>query len=366
MAPTGTFDLRDALADNRLAADVGYNNVMQMVSAELAAYNQLMNDSLSTLASQTTERLEGAPLGVSPRMVAVDEYGRARTQKGGEIGERGFPFYKRAFAAGFTTEFLEEATVGSILRATQLAELAHTNEVRGGLCVALLTPINRDFEEYIVTPEGSQRLMVPVKALYNGDDEDPSAPNGGKIAAGHNHYLYSNGLSLEAALELAGTVAEHSVGNSLEILINQGDAALYRNMSGFVAAQPGTIVVGANQTGTTLTLDTSRTDDRIIGVLPDGTTVRTKPWMPKNYSLAVNRNGARPVKMRVHPNPRKRGLTLEGENVTVPLQARYWRAYHGFGVSARGAAAVLYHAQGATRYVSPDFSHLFDEEGSDA
>lgn len=363
MSPTGTYNPRDLINDSRPAAEVGYRNVLAMVTAELNAYNALMDQSLAVLASQTTERIEGAATGSSPRMVPVDEYGRPRTQKGGAVGERGFPIEKKVFAAGFTNEFLEEATVGQILKATQDAEVAHTFSVRHDLMVGFLTPNNRNYTEYIVVPEGRQALTVNVKALYNGDTENPVTANGQRINGPHNHYLAVNGLTESAAEELANTVAEHSTGNQLVILINQGDAASWRALAGFVPATPVSILNPLTQAITSINLDTTRTDDRTIGVLADGTEVRTKPWVPKNYAICVNLNGPRPLKQRVHPRANKRGLRLEGTNAALPLQADYWRAYHGFGASARGAAAVLY--TGGAVYTAPNFADWTDEEGSD-
>ena len=363
MAPTGTHDLHDLLNYNNVIAEqYGYDNLNEVISRELSAVNAATTAALALFATDTTEREEGAPTGGNPRMVMIDpDYARSRTQRGMSAGKRGYPLHALEYAAGFTAMYLRQASVAEIARTTLNARLAYVGALRDGVMRAFFTPTNYTFQDY-VTPD---RMPVQVKALANGDGEVPPITAAGKrFTASHNHYL-AGPLTAENADRLVKEVTEHYEGNRIVVYVSADDEAAWRGLSGFLPYLPASIVAGQNQAQAVGTLDITQTDDRPIGVLPNGAVVHTKPWVPHGYALAINVNAPKPLRRRLHKNPAMQGLFLNAENIAAPLQAQAFAAFFGFGVAERWAAAVHYfgpdHASG---YRAPKFSEWADDEGS--
>lgn len=363
---TGTYDLTDLLGIEDQPAEVfGYDRLNEIIQRDISATNTVVNEVMSLFAVETTEREEGAPTGGTSRMVRIDpDYGRSRTQKPSEgAAKRGFPLDAHEVAAGWTAMYLREATPSDLARTTLSARGAYIGALRDGLMRAFFTPTNYTFYDY-VTPD---KMPVDVKALANGDGEvPPTTATGKRFSGAHNHYLANDGLTIAALLEAGRTVTEHYDNNRLVVYISADDEATIKGLAagGFAPYLPSNIITPQTAPIGVGSLDLTQTDDRPIGVLPNGAVVHTKPWVPHNYALSINMNAPRPLKRRVHRNAGLRGLFLAAENVAAPLQAQAFQAYFGFGASDRYAASVLYF--GGDTYEAPEYTDYADEEGSDA
>lgn len=354
---TGTYQISDLRANYMSIYQFGLANALAVVTAQLVAYNTMLSESLATLTTTTTERQEASPGSANVRMMPVDEFGLVRTQKNGLSYGRGFPLERYQFATGWTEDFMAQGTVSDLVIMTDSAQLAHTNQVRQDMAQALYNPIQRVLREYTNPAIGFQTLTgVFVKPLFNADGEIPSTGPAGQIFDGtHNHYLFSNGLSVTALDALTNTVGEHSTGNSLRIYINAIDASLMRATAGFVPALIAQVVAPNNTFSTTTPLDVSQTDNKFIGYTSSGIPVLVKPWALQNYALCINLGGVKPLKRRIHPAPILQGYRIKGDQGEVSLFSRYWEDSFGFGISNRAGASVLYFATGASVYVAPVF-----------
>lgn len=343
---TGTFNLADLRASDQSLAEFGVTNALAVLTAQITAYNNLLTSSMAALVDQTTERFEAAPIMAGMQMVDVDEYGNSRTQKGGSSAGRGFPLMTKQIATGWTEHFGLIASVSQFVAMNDQAQLAHTQAIRTELSKAFYNPTSRALTESLVLgPYVRPEIIggVQVKPLYNGDDEvPPVSPNGATFSSGHNHYLGSDGLSNAAVDALTQTVGEHSTGNSLIIYINEADAAAFRALPGFAVATVAQVIGPTTQVQTSVNLDVSQTDDRIIGYTAGGIPVRTKPWAIAGYAICVNLNGPKALKMRQPAQAALRGLRLKGQEGNTVLKAQTWEATFGFGASNRGAAAILH------------------------
>lgn len=361
MAQTGTHDIQDLLnIDNTDVQTYGLAELNEVITRELQAVSAATTEAVSLFSQDTTEREEGAATGGSPRMVQIDpDYARSRTQRGSGAAKRGYPLRALEYAAGFTAMYLRQATPADVARVTLNARTAYVGATRDGLMRAFFTPTNYDFVDYVT----NDRLAVNVKVLANGDGETPPITTSGKRFTGtHNHYMASATLTATAADALVKNVSEHYEGNRIVVYISADDEALWRALPGFAPYQPGNIVTPQNQLAAVGVLDISQTDDRPIGVLPSGAVVHTKPWVPHNYSIAINLNAPKPLKRRLHKKASMQGLFLNAENVAAPLQAQAFAAFFGFGAGDRYSAAILYF--GGSTYAAPTFDFWNDDEGS--
>lgn len=367
MAQTGTHDIQDLLNYNNTTAETyGYDRLLEVINRELTALNRVVDEQMALFATPTTQRTEGAPTGGALRMVDVDpDYGRTRTQKGRGSAARGFPLTAKEVAVGWTAMYLRLATPADMAQHVISARTAYVGALRDGLMNAFFRPTNYIAYDSVVA--NTDQMPIAVKALANSDGEVfPASSTGRTFDGTHNHFAYSNDLSVAAADDLVRNVTEHYEGNRIIVYISTNDESRWRALAGFAPYMPGNIVTAQNVTVAAGNLDISQTDDRPIGVLPNGAVVHTKPWIPANYAVAINTNAPRPLKRRIYPVASMQGLFLHAENVAAPLQAQSFMAFLGFGASERTAASVLYYAAGASSYVAPTFNTYRDEEGSDA
>lgn len=346
---TGTYQLADLQEGGQYGgltiAEFGVPNALAVADALTVAYNQRLTQSIMTIADVTTERYDVENVTGGMRMRRTSEYSNTETQRGGTIEGRGFPLISNGIATGWTEHFDQIATVGAFTSMTLGAQAANDTQIREDLAQALYDNQERPLYESLKLDSRLPLEMVTgvkVKPLYNGDGEvPPPSPMGKRFDGTHNHYLSSDGLTNTAVEALAQTVGEHSVGNRIVIEINEADAGTFRNLPGFVPATVAQVIPGANTATTSVNLDVTQTDNRLIGYTAGGHPVWTKPWAIAGYAVASNRNGPRAIKMRVPKQAVLRGLRLKGQEGNTVLKAQTWESIFGFGASNRGAAAVL-------------------------
>ena len=341
MAYTGTYVIAD-LDQNRNAtvAEIGEDRVNEIVQAELAAHNALVNDMVQTLALVTDVAQLRSGAGDSGNFEEIDELGRERTQKVGGGQTVGFPLRRFGRGTGWDREYLSMATLAEIQNVTLKIEEADRRNVAQQVKTALFSPTNYTFfDEY-----GRPQIEVPVKGLYNADGSQiGQGPNGETFnGATHTHYLANVGLTAALVNNAVATVVEHGYETGVEIYISRTNRDTFAGLAGFTAALGPKIVAGANITVARGNTDASY-DNSYIGVWNGTHDVYTKPWIPAGYFAVVaagQNEESRPLAFRQHWMAGKRGLYLDAEIDIYPMRARYMRRFFGMAVYNRAAASV--------------------------
>ncbi|MCC6271416.1 MAG: hypothetical protein IT190_09070 [Microbacteriaceae bacterium] len=354
--PAGTLTVAD-LQSNRFqsAAEFGLSTIQQVLEADLAAYNQVVDAMLGDLATPTTDRQRIYGASASGEMYEADEFDRAVGDKAAGGTTVGFPLKKFTKALGWTRDYFLQATPADIAESMLSIQAQHTRAMRREIQRAIFTGTNTTFRDRFVSPQ----IDLAVKAFVNADSaEIPNGPNGETFtAASHTHYDFLDATSPTAAALLAtvNDVVEHGHGGMVKLNINRAAEDAVRALSGFTPyADPRMVYRTADTPGTTL--DISRLDNRPIGLL-GAAEVWVRSWVPSGYAFAYDASGElKPLAYRQHPVAGLQGLRIAARLEDYPLYADQMESYFGFGVWNRTNGAVLYWASGAVAYVAPTFS----------
>lgn len=350
---TGTHDISTLLAARfQSAADFGMDTITQILNADVAAHNVIVNDLLGGLCDYTTDRQRKYGTSTSGAMVEVDEYGRAPTQIDKPGATVGFPLRLFQYPLGWTRKWLETHTPADMAIATQTAQKAHLQMLQREIKRALFLSSNYTFNDFLV-----DKIDLSVKRLVNADSANiPDGPNGETYdGSSHTHYLARAGGSLAASdvTSAINTVVEHGHGNMVKIAISRTDETTWRALSGFTAYQDPRLVFRATDTASQ-TLDITRLDNRAIGIL-GAAEVWVKPWGIANYAaIWDSASPEKPLAFRQRAQTSLQGLRIVAEIDTFPLHAQYMEAEFGLGVWARTNGAILY--WGNTSYADPTIS----------
>lgn len=348
---TGTHTLKDLITNQDLARQTllqyDADRLLATIERDVNLFNALVNEAVAAYAETTTSVSERSGADSGTEDTELDETGRARTQKSEGGYDVQFPLRTYGYAIGWDAKFLKRATVADLARQTLAAQKAYRARVIKQLKTALFNPVNYSVRDFAET-----RTMLNVKALANNDGTDYGLDtNANPVATTHSHYLAAATLTPAAVQSLVNTVLEHESGQVI-IEISALDAGTWQALTGFVAAQDPVIIQGSGVTTTSLTLDVTRTDNRVIGRIA-GATVYTKSWIPQGYAVARLVNGAKPLAFRQSKLEAEQGMYLAGRNSAYPLEADQWEWALGFGARNRTAAAILYF--GGSVYVTPTF-----------
>lgn len=340
MAPkTGTYDISALLAVRfQSVADFGMDTIQQVLQADIAAHNVIVEEMVSGLCSITTDRQRIYGTSRNGEMVEVDEYGRGPTQRLVSGATVGFPLRLYQYALGWTRKYLEIATPADMAQMTLDAEKAHLRAVQTAIKKAAFLKTNYTFNDFLV-----DKVDLAVKRFVNADSAGiPEGPNGESFdGATHDHYLASATLTTGAATNLINTVVEHGHGSGVMIYINKADEAAWRALTGFTAYVDPRIVFRASDTPGS-TLDLSRLDNRAIGIY-GAAEIWVKPWVPAYYALCYASGDVnKPLVFRQRNSTGLQGLRIAAEISTFPLQAQYMESEYGAGVWTRTNGAVLY------------------------
>lgn len=356
---TGTHTIADLSANQFADELVMPNNVDAMneaVSADLAVHNQRVNEIVSELAEISTERSTIYGTSAEGDMHKKDEFSRGPTQKISRGSKVEFPLDGYQFAVGWTSDYLRRASVQDMALKTIAARQAHARAIQTAVKEAFFGAANFTFYDRL--KDGND---LAVKRLVNADSASiPNGPNGETYdGATHTHYdgvdfTAANAAAKATALAaLVQDVIEHGHGADVRIYINQAQTSEVRAADDFEPLLYPNIVPSTAADRAIGTLDTTKTDNRLIGYF-QGTPVWTKPWVPSDYALAFAAGDPRkPLRMRISEIASERGLFLAGEIITHPLQARYMESFFGFGVLTRTNGAALF--LGNATYASPSF-----------
>lgn len=349
--PTGTHDISTLLATRyQSAAAFGLDTIRQVLEADVAAHNQIVQEMVSGLCEVTTDRQRRYGTSVSGEMIEVDEYGRSQTQVARPGATVGFPMRLFQFGLGWTAKWFETHTPADMATAAQNAQKAHLRRVQREIKRAVYLSANYTFTDFLV-----DNVDLAVKRFVNADSaEVPDGPNGETFdGSSHTHYDAINGLTAAAAKAIINDVIEHGHGNSVRLAISRTDETTVRALSGFVA-YPDPRIIYRNTDTPGQTLDISRLDNRAIGIL-EGAEVWVKPWAIANYLFAWDDGDPmKPLAFRQREAQGLQGLRIAATLDTHPLYAQYMEAEFGVGVWTRTNGAVLYF--GAGTWADPTIS----------
>lgn len=338
---TGTYTLEDLLAQQFAtvrAIEFGVDQLTQVLIADLAVHNAIMEDLLGEFADPTFDIFRRQGSSTDGEFNEVDEIGRSPTQKIRAGQTVGFPLRKFQHAIGWTQDYQDRSTVQDFAQSQINAQKAHRRLVARELRKALYGATNYTWVD-IYAP---QAIDVPVKALWNADGAAiPNGPNGEVYnGATHTHYLGSATLTTAAVDGAINTVIEHGFGSRIRIYINRADETAWRALSGFQAYLIAEVTTGtAAGIPTNQNLDTSRLDNRAIGRY-GAAEIWTKPWAQANYAIVLD-TGSTQKPLAFRRDPVRPGLYTAANISFFPLIAEYMQAFLGFGVWNRGNGAVL-------------------------
>ena len=349
--PTGTHDISTLLATRyQSAAAFGLDTIRQVLEADVAAHNQIVQEMVSGLCEVTTDRQRRYGTSASGEMVEVDEYGRSQTQVARPGATVGFPMRLFQFGLGWTAKWFETHTPADMAIAVQNAQKAHWRSVQREIKRAVYLSANYTFNDFLV-----DKVDLAVKRFVNADSAGiPDGPNGETFdGASHTHYDANSGLTAATAKAIINDVIEHGHGNMVKLAISRTDEATVRALSGFVAYPDPRIIYRATDTPGQ-TLDISRLDNRAIGIF-EGAEVWVKPWAIANYLFAWDdADPMKPLAYRQREAASLQGLRIAAQLDTHPLYAQYMEAEFGVGVWTRTNGAVLYFGGGS--YTDPTIS----------
>lgn len=354
--PTGTLTIAD-LQSNRFqsAAEFGLSTINEVLTADLAAYNRVVDEMVMDLAVPSTDRQRIYGASADGEMYEADEFDRGVSAKAASGTTVGFPLRKFVKDIGWTRDFFLQATPADIAEANLAVQAQHTRAVRRGIQNAVFGGVNTTVRDRFVSPQ----IDLAVKAFVNADSAAiPNGPNGETFtAASHTHYDYIDSTTPTQAGLLAtiADVVEHGHGGMIKLNINRAAEETVRAMANFTPyADPRMVYNTSDIPGTRL--DISRIDNRPIGLL-GAAEVWVRSWVPSGYAFAYDAGtDLKPLVYRQHPVGSLRGLRIAARLEDYPLYADQMESYFGFGVWNRTNGAVLYWASGAVAYVAPTIS----------
>jgi hypothetical protein len=348
----GTLSIDTLLAARfQSAARFGLDNIQQILAADLQVHNNLMLGMLSDFCDVTGDRLRIYGTSDTTVMYAVDEFGRAPTQKPAVGTTVGFPLKLFQYAIGWTRKWLDIHTPADMAIAQQAAQKAHRRKVRSEVQRAFFLTGNYTWTDSLV-----DNIALGVKRLVNADGAGiPDGPNGEVFnPATHTHYLaVAGGVTAVFANQVINTVVEHGWGGMMRVYISVADEATWRALTGFQAYLDPRLTVGTYANFPLgKRLDITRLDNRAIGIF-GAAEVWVKPWMIPGYFFAFDSTAdAKPLCVRTRSgNMTADGLAVAAELDMYPLHAQYMETEFGVGVWNRTNGACGY--TGGATWVDP-------------
>jgi hypothetical protein len=345
---TGTLDINSLLAAiNLTAVSYGIDTIAEVLAADNANYNFIVDGMMSDLAAVSTDRqrLQGTSVGGDSQ--EVDEFSRAPTQKDLPGYFIGIPLRKFHYAVGFTRQFERKATPADYAIQQQAKQSADFRRLIYELRKAIYTPTNYTFVDLNV-----DKAQLAVKAFINADSTSIQNGPNGEIYNGATHTHYDANATLTAAALQAeiNDVVEHGFGGGVKVFIAAADEAAVRALTGFTGYLDPRVSINANANqANQQRLNITRLDNRAIGLF-GAAEVWVKPWALANYAFVCDtENGRKPLAFRRDTD--NLGLHLEATIETFPLRAEYYENQFGIGAWNRTNGAVLYFAGGS--YVAP-------------
>lgn len=357
--PAGTRTLADLRSERfQSVAAFGLDTIQQILTADLAVYNQLTVQAVAELADTTTDRQR---IYGSSAVVALleegDDFDPGVARKPPSVGSTcGFPLRRYPVDLGWTETFFQSATPADLAEGVIAIQQSYTRTLLRDLKRALFGGANTTFYDRFVSP----RINLSVKALVNADSaEIPNGPNGETFnGATHTHYDYLDAAAptQAALLSLLSDVMEHGHVEGMRIYINIAAEETVRGFARFVPYPDPRIVYRVTDTPGQMLDINNNGGNRAIGLL-GAAEVWVKPWVPAGYVFCfASQDSRKPLVYRLHPAPALQGMRIASRMMDFPLYADQMENYFGLGVWNRTNGAVLYYASGAAAYVAPTFT----------
>lgn len=350
---TGTYTIDTLLAaKNQSAASFGLDNIQQILDADLAAFNAIVDEFASEVAevSQDRQRMYGSS--TDGDMVEVDEFGKAPTQNAGVGSQVAFPLRKYQYPVGWTNDWFKRHTPADMAVQIQAAQMAGLRQLNRSLAKAIFNSSN-----YSTTDRFVDNVSLSVKRLVNADSAAiPNDPFGGTFdSSTHTHYDAIAALTTNAMDALMTDVIEHGHGMGLKIAINRAQLSTVLGLSGVLESRFDNVTLSANADAFAVRRDAGniRLDDYTAATYK-GAEIVVRPWVPSGYLFCWASGDARkPVVLRrdTDADGGMPGLVLAAEYADHPLYAKNFEMYVGAGIYTRTNGAALYAAGGA--WVNP-------------
>ena len=347
----GVYSVEDLLeVRNSSAAEFGQDKIFATLQADLAFYNEQVNEQLSMLAEPLTEQMRTWGGSVMHRGTKIDQFGVAPGKKGYVASNVSFPIYDWSYSVGWTNKYLQKASPAELMSEYLAIRQGHSYDMTQEIKRALFNNTN-----YTFVDKGNNGVSLTIKRLLNGDgDAIPDYQGTAFTAASHTHYVARASTLADSDINsLVSNITEHGHTTGLQIAINIAQKDTVANLAGFTPL--GSALMAYNATDTTkLTLDNKDLNNQCIGIWNHSIPVWVKPWVPANYILCLSADAEKPLGFRQEKNPALRGLRLASTMPNYPLLSETYESTYGFGVNARSSAAILY--VGATSWANPTIS----------
>lgn len=354
--PTGTRTMADLRAERfQSVAEFGLENINEILTRDLAAYNLIRTQAVAELADVTTDRqrIYGTSAVVT-LLEEGDDFDPGVARKPPTTGVTcGFPLRRYPVDVGWNETYFLSATPADMAETVIATQQSYTRTVTRDLKRAIFGATNTTFYDRHAVP----RISLAVKALVNADSADiPNGPNGETFSgASHTHYDYLDATQPTQAAILAQItdVMEHGHVDGVRVYINLAAEETVRGFARFVPYPDPRIVYRTADTPAQVLDLANDGGNRAIGIL-GAAEVWVKPWVPANYTFCFAAGDSRkPLIYRQHPVAALRGMRLASRMTAFPLYADQFEDYFGFGVWNRTNGHCLYYNTGAVAYVSP-------------
>lgn len=341
MGKFGTLSVLEDLAGMTNESVINNEQMLaDRASQALAVHNALFEDMASDYAIFTDK--PQLPYGGSDAAIIqeLDEWGAADASKAGAVTNVGIPLRIYGSTVQWTRTAFENMSVAEFAAQLDAHAAADIRNFYAILRRVLFTNTNTTgYSDRL-----QSKLTYDLKALLNADGAAiPDSPSGTSFdGSSHTHYNANATLTQAAVIANIEDVVEHGVSGSVQVHISKADEATVRGFADFSPYLDARVTVLSGVVGNQA-LDVSNPDNRAIGVL-GGAEIWVKPWVPQNYSVAVDVGGAeKPLAIRT----RTGSLTGSGafrmvaDHEHYPLRARNMGREYGVSVVGRHKAAVL-------------------------
>lgn len=347
----GAYDISSLLAArNQTMKEIGEEAVSRALQADLDAHNMLVLDMVRDLCEFSTDAVRVWGGNSKSNMFEVDEYGAAPSQKNIPGYNVGFPMRLFQHPVNFTKKFLLTAPVSEIAQAQVNAEIAHKRQIELEVQKAVFKSSNFTFTDRLV-----DNVSLSVKRFLNKDSQP--IPNGAAgqafTASTHTHYQSTGTAAWADFNNLISNVAEHGHSAGIKLCINRANKDAYVALwnttnTRYTPVMPAQLInpmmVSSAGVGVpSIPLELGTIDNKLVGLLNDGTEVWIKSWIPENYAFVyASRDVRKPLVYRQRNVTSLQGLRLAAEFDEHPLLTRFYEAEFGVGVWERSNGAVLY------------------------
>lgn len=329
------FEGLQSVFDKRVN-EVGVREVIDAIEQSVAEHNRQMDALIALFAEPTTDFKVRFQSPTVARLQPLDEHGRARPLQVAGHYEVAFPIQKAGAALGVTYEAMVKMTVQEANRRTAAMLEADMRWVRDHILAALYTNSAWTFAD-------DEHGNLTIQPLANNDGTIYYVPTGGDAGIQDNHYL-AQANSISDAANPFPTIYDELVehpenGDEVIVFAPTNLRSSIEGLSGFHEIQDPNITPGIASDRLTATLGVP-VPGQVIGYV-DRCWIAEWRSLPDNYLIAVTTGGAKPLRMRQHPEPELQGFRRdEGQREDYPYFESQWVRRAGFGAWNRVGALV--------------------------